>query len=91
LTGVLLSKLDIAQQLLERNLGRIPALNHAFLSKYRVRKSNQIYWEAKIRGNMARDSQYNLLLEQRGWRILRIWESSLRDEAAVVAKLPIVL
>jgi hypothetical protein len=31
LTGVLLSKLDIAQQLLERNLGRIPALNHAFL------------------------------------------------------------
>jgi hypothetical protein len=31
LTGVLLSKLDIAQQLLERNLGRIPTLNHAFL------------------------------------------------------------
>ena len=31
MTGVLLSKLDIAQQLLERNLGRIPALNHAFL------------------------------------------------------------
>jgi hypothetical protein len=31
LTSVLLSKLDIAQQLLERNLGRIPALSQAFL------------------------------------------------------------
>lgn len=31
LTAVLLSSLDIAQQLLERNFGRIPGLSHAFL------------------------------------------------------------
>jgi hypothetical protein len=31
LTGVLLSSLDIAQQLLERNFGRIPGLSHTFL------------------------------------------------------------
>ncbi len=64
---------------------------HGNPSKYRVPKSNQVYWEAKIRGNMARDSQNNLLLEQRGWRVLRIWESSLRDEEAVAAKLTLLL
>jgi DNA mismatch endonuclease, patch repair protein len=64
---------------------------HGNPSKYRVPKSNQVYWEGKIRGNMARDIQNNLLLEQRGWRVLRIWESSLRDEEAVAAKLTLLL
>jgi DNA mismatch endonuclease (patch repair protein) len=64
---------------------------HGNPSKYRVPKSNQAYWEVKIRGNMARDIQNNLLLEQRGWRVLRIWESSLRDEEAVAMKLTILL
>lgn len=64
---------------------------HGNPSKFRVPKSNQIYWEGKIRGNMARDLQNNQLLQQKGWRVLRIWESSLRDEESVASKLRLAL
>jgi DNA mismatch endonuclease (patch repair protein) len=64
---------------------------HGNPSKFRVPKSNEAYWEVKIRGNMARDAQNNQLLEQRGYRVLRIWESSLRDEEAVASKLSLFL
>lgn len=60
---------------------------HGNPSKFRVPKSNQVYWEGKIRRNQTRDGEINLMLEQRGWRVLRIWESSLPDEEAVAAKL----
>jgi DNA mismatch endonuclease (patch repair protein) len=59
--------------------------------KFRVPKSNQVYWEGKIRRNQSRDGEINLQLEKLGWRVLRIWESSLQDEEAVAAKLSRVM
>ena len=64
---------------------------HGNPNKFRVPKSNQIYWEGKIRRNQERDILIKLTLEGLGWRVLRIWESSLRDEEAVAAKLSLAL
>jgi hypothetical protein len=49
LTGVLLSKLDIAQQILERNLGRAPSVLTGFLEFLLINKD-----ELLINGNVAR-------------------------------------
>ena len=49
------------------------------------------YREGKIRRNQTRDGKINQALENLGWRVLRIWESSLRDEEAVAAKLSLAL
>ena len=35
--------------------------------------------------------EFRKALTQEGWRVLRIWESSLRDEEAVIARLQILL
>ena len=57
----------------------------------RLPKSNTDYWREKIRSNRARDRKVNRALEALGWRVVRIWESSLRDEEAVAAKLRLVV
>ncbi len=57
----------------------------------RLPKSNTAYWEEKIRGNRARDRKINRALKAMGWRVVRIWESSLRDEEAVAAKLRLLI
>jgi DNA mismatch endonuclease (patch repair protein) len=49
------------------------------------------YWEAKIAGNRKRDREVTKQLKRLGWRVLRVWESSLRDEEAVVTKLKLLL
>jgi DNA mismatch endonuclease (patch repair protein) len=54
--------------------------------------SNSGYWISKIERNMARDIQNQLLLESRGWHVLRFWESEvLANGLAVVADIEDVL
>lgn len=64
---------------------------HGNPQKFRIPKSNCDYWEAKIMGNRKRDRQINKELKQLGWRVIRFWESSLRDEEAVIAKLKLLI
>lgn len=64
---------------------------HGNPRKYRIPKSNSDYWREKIRGNQARDRQVNRLLKQLGWRVVRIWESSLRDDEAIAGRLRLLL
>lgn len=64
---------------------------HGNPKKYRIPKSNTDYWEQKIDGNRKRDRVINRALKEQGWRVLRIWESSLKDEEAVVARLQLLL
>jgi DNA mismatch endonuclease (patch repair protein) len=64
---------------------------HGNPKKFRLPKSNCAYWEQKIAGNRRRDREVNKALKQLGWRVLRIWESSLKDEEAVVARLQLLL
>ena len=40
--------------------------------------SNPGYWLAKIERNRERDREATAALEDRGWRVLRFWESEIR-------------
>jgi DNA mismatch endonuclease, patch repair protein len=64
---------------------------HGNPKKFRIPKSNCDYWEQKIAGNRNRDHEVNKALRQMGWRVLRIWESSLKDEEAVIARLQLLI
>ena len=44
-------------------------------------KSNTEFWREKIANNVARDADTNRRLEDRGWRVVRIWEHEPVDEA----------
>lgn len=44
----------------------------------RVPVSNRAYWRAKIARNMARDVRTSAALRREGWRVVRVWEHSVR-------------
>ncbi len=59
----------------------------SFEEQFRFR-SRPEWWEAKIRRNMERDAEVNERLASAGWRVLRVWESTvLRDVNACVAQI----
>jgi len=60
---------------------------HGNPRRFRIPKTNRNYWSAKIAGNKNRDRAINRLLRKSGWRVLRIWESSLANVEAVIGKL----
>ena len=62
---------------------------HGNPRKYRIPKSNRTYWHQKITTNRARDRLVTKSLESQGWKVLRIWESSLADGEAVAGKVSI--
>lgn len=64
---------------------------HGNPKEFRIPKSNCDYWQQKITGNRKRDSEVNKELKRLGWRVARLWESSLKDEEAVIGKLKILL
>lgn len=54
---------------------------------YRAPKSNQTFWEEKLSRNRARDRKVTRELRRAGWRVIRIWEHSLNQPAAVARRL----
>lgn len=40
--------------------------------------TNSEFWRAKIRRNMERDREVDILLTRRGWTVTRFWEHDLR-------------
>lgn len=58
LTGVLLSTLDITQQILERNLGRAPAVVHGFLEFLRIEGDKLLTGGDKNRGRIRRLAKF---------------------------------
>ncbi len=40
--------------------------------------TNPEYWAAKIGGNMERDKRNTALLEEAGWRVVRVWEGDIK-------------
>jgi DNA mismatch endonuclease (patch repair protein) len=64
---------------------------HGNPKRFRIPKSNCDYWEQKILANRKRDREVNRDLKRMGWRVLRIWESSLHDEEATIARLQMLL
>lgn len=57
----------------------------------RLPKSNVAYWRAKLGRNVQRDRQNTRLLRQCGWKVLRFWEHTLRQEHRVVKRVEIAL
>lgn len=55
---------------------------HGCPEHYKEPGTNSDYWKRKITGNMVRDRETTLMLEQGGWRVLRYWEHLGADEIA---------
>jgi DNA mismatch endonuclease (patch repair protein) len=53
----------------------------------RMPRDNRRYWQTKITRNALRDQATSKLLRRAGWRVLRVWEHSLRSPQAVLAKI----
>ena len=49
-------------------------------------KSHQAFWHRKIERNRTRDRHVNRILRLKGWRVVRIWEHSLRFPESVAAR-----
>lgn len=47
-------------------------------SRSRLPRSNQSYWEPKIRRNVERDAQNKQKLEADGWKVIIVWECELK-------------
>ena len=41
-------------------------------------KTNRKFWDKKRADNMARDKRVNRQLRRQGWKVIRIWQHSLR-------------
>ena len=53
----------------------------------RMPRGNRSYWQKKIKRNALRGHATNKLLRNARWRVLRIWEHSLRSPQAVAARI----
>ena len=47
---------------------------------FRMPSSNEQYWKEKFNNNRRRDAQVNSQLLEKGWRILTVWECSLKGK-----------
>ncbi|TQN55376.1 DNA mismatch endonuclease Vsr [Agrobacterium tumefaciens] len=54
-------------------------------------KSNVEFWQAKFKGNVARDARVLDELEGLGWRVAMIWECETRDLNSICVKLKEIL
>jgi DNA mismatch endonuclease, patch repair protein len=64
---------------------------HGHPRTYTLPRSNVKYWKDKIARNRRRDKLVTGQLQARRWRVLRLWESELRDEEAIAAKILLIL
>ena len=60
---------------------------HGNPRRFRPPKSNLKYWEKKIRTNRERDKRVNKELRDRGWKVVRFWQTTLKNERHVVQRL----
>ena len=50
-------------------------------------KSNEFFWEQKIRRNKARDIANEYVLQTEGWRVFRVWECEIKKVAGMQERL----
>jgi len=55
---------------------------HGCPQHHRPASKNSEYWRNKIQENQDRDAETNRFLEERGWRVIRIWEHDVGKMAA---------
>lgn len=54
-------------------------------------KANAGYWKSKRERNARRDAKTSGALQERGWRVLVLWECELNDSASLAARLKLFL
>ena len=47
---------------------------------FRLPSTNREYWKSKINRNQIRDAKVRQLIMNKGWRIMTVWECSLRGK-----------
>lgn len=50
-------------------------------------KSNEGYWEPKIRANQARDARNLAALTDLGWSVLELWECDIKNRQGLESRL----
>ncbi len=60
---------------------------HSCKRCFRMPVVNRDYWRTKIRSNRARDREVDVQLSTMGWKVLRIFECTLRNEILLKRKL----
>lgn len=61
---------------------------HGHPKNFKMPSNNGEFWKRKIDANRRRDRKVGKILESRGWKVMRIWESSLKNiPSRVVARL----
>ena len=48
-------------------------------------KTNSIFWETKLQGNMERDRKNEQLLKKAGWKVFRFWEHEILDSLSSIS------
>lgn len=56
---------------------------HGHPQKCRIPKTNRRYWTGKIAQNVRRDQIVTRTLQEKGWKVVRIWEDSIRKPSTV--------
>ena len=59
--------------------------NWRALRKKLLRGANASYWAAKIAKNVRRDRENTALLTKLGWRVIRLWETDIRENPPTLA------
>jgi DNA mismatch endonuclease (patch repair protein) len=49
-------------------------------------KSNRVFWNRKLQGNVKRDLKARKMLRAMGWAVVRIWEHELREDGVRVLR-----
>jgi len=57
---------------------------HGHPNLCRIPKANEEYWKQKIAKNISRDRQVNKCLEQKGWKVIRIWEDRVKKPSTIL-------
>jgi DNA mismatch endonuclease (patch repair protein) len=50
-------------------------------------RENSGYWQKKISGNVRRDRRVARQLRANGWRVFRVWEHALDQQAVLIRKI----
>ena len=56
---------------------------HGHPRKCRMPQTHRAYWERKIARNVARDRHVTRVLQEKGWKVVRIWEDSVNKPSTV--------
>jgi DNA mismatch endonuclease (patch repair protein) len=57
----------------------------------RLPKSRTEFWHPKIARNQARDRKVKRLINERGWKVIRIWEHALSEPHRIACRVQAML